>query len=596
MSQWGASVAAAKGVDHRTILSTYYPTATLVTEPKPRTVRVLLESQTAATAVLRASATTRLAYRTRAGKAATVPTRPAKAKAPAACNGRKVTLTRVRVSTAGTAVDVRCGGSWRTWIPAKKLDRTAAVTVADSSGVVGMVAPTGARTGYRGTVSIRPSAGRTRVVVLAAMEDYLRSVVPSEIGSTWGAEALKAQAVAARTYAARSARDRAKLDFDVYDSTKSQAFPGVATYDSAWKPIRTFERAATDRAIAATAGQTLQAGGIPIRAEFTSSNGGVSASGGTPYLVAAADPWDAAASANPHATWTATLSAATLEARYPTLGRLTGIRVDALEGIGEWGGRLGAVTLIGSLTSIALATGEAVLTGLRLQSTYASFSGPSGPEPTTAPAGWVRPVPAGIADGTAFGVPGPLWASGAHTGLDLMAPAGTPVLAAAAGTVKSIGTTGPYGLHVQVSHPDGTLTLYAHLNAIMTRPGNAVVAGQQVGRSGATGNATGAHLHVEVRIAGTAVNPAPYVAAAPAVTPAAAAAPFDTRPTLAAGSRDAAVRTLQSALGVTPVSGYFGTATTAAVVAAQTAAGLPATGIVDPDTWTAIAARFAAAA
>lgn len=596
MSQWGASVAAAEGVGYREILATYYPTATLAADPAPHRIRIWLESEATTSTVLRATRTATITYVRADGRLARISTRPTAAATPAACAGRTVTLARVRISSDRPAIDVHCG-RWRTVIPASATRPGSSMSVVDSGGIVAVLTASGERVGYRGSIRMTPSQGRTRVVVKAGLEDYLRSVVPAEVGTAWAPDAMRAQAVAARTYARRSARDRAGSFFDVYGSTKSQAYPGTVRYDSSWRTTTRHEHAASDAAVAATAGQVLLVGGVPIRAEYTSSNGGVSAAGGTPYLVAAPDPWDVRASANRYASWTTTLRAVDLEARHPQLGRITGIRVDALEGIGDWGGRLSAVTLIGTGGTLALRTGEAVRTGLGLRSTYASFVGTSTPSPSAPPPGWVRPVPAGIADGTAFGVTGPWWSSGAHTGLDLRAPAGTPVLAVADGQVSAIGTTGAYGLSVRITHSDGRLTLYAHLDAILTTVGAHVVAGQQVGRSGTTGNSTGPHLHLEVRVGGTCVDPGPYVSAAPAVvTPAPLRPPFDTRPTIAQGSRDASVLRLQEALAVSPATGYFGTLTRAAVVAAQETAGLPATGIVDVATWDAIAAADSAGA
>ena len=93
------------------------------------------------------------------------------------------------------------------------------------------------------------------------MEQYLRPVVAAEVSPSWPVEALRAQAVAARSYAAHEALGRAAKAFDVYDSTRSQAYPGAVCYDSAWRVIRTREHASTDAAIADTAGLQVTVGG-----------------------------------------------------------------------------------------------------------------------------------------------------------------------------------------------------------------------------------------------------------------------------------------------------------------------------------------------
>ena len=95
-----------------------------------------------------------------------------------------------------------------------------------------------------------------------------------------------------------------------------------------------------------------------------------------------------------------------------------------------------------------------------------------------------------------------------HTGLDFPAPLGTPVLAAGRGCVSSAGyDPGGYGNLVVIQHRAGMTSLYAHLSRISVRPGECVVAGERIGRVGATGNATGPHLHFELRVGGAAVNP-----------------------------------------------------------------------------------------
>jgi murein DD-endopeptidase MepM/ murein hydrolase activator NlpD len=97
-----------------------------------------------------------------------------------------------------------------------------------------------------------------------------------------------------------------------------------------------------------------------------------------------------------------------------------------------------------------------------------------------------------------------------HTGLDYPARQGARVRAAAAGTVVLAGwDPGGYGNLVVVLHANGRRTWYAHLAAIAVGRGARVGAGQVVGRVGATGIATGPHLHFELRVRGAAVNPLP---------------------------------------------------------------------------------------
>jgi len=98
-----------------------------------------------------------------------------------------------------------------------------------------------------------------------------------------------------------------------------------------------------------------------------------------------------------------------------------------------------------------------------------------------------------------------------HTGVDLAEAPGTPIYAAADGRVTSCGMSGGYGLSVRLAHSFGFQTLYGHMSSIHTSCGAWVKKGQQIGRVGATGRATGPHLHYEVRIIDHPVNPMPYL-------------------------------------------------------------------------------------
>ena len=98
-----------------------------------------------------------------------------------------------------------------------------------------------------------------------------------------------------------------------------------------------------------------------------------------------------------------------------------------------------------------------------------------------------------------------------HNGIDLRGSAGTPVRAPAAGEVLIAGVRGGYGNAVLVGHGGDLATFNAHLSSILVRPGQSVQAGQVVGLVGSTGMSTGPHLHFEVRINGTPVDPLPYL-------------------------------------------------------------------------------------
>ncbi|MFH7599608.1 M23 family metallopeptidase [Streptomyces racemochromogenes] len=111
-----------------------------------------------------------------------------------------------------------------------------------------------------------------------------------------------------------------------------------------------------------------------------------------------------------------------------------------------------------------------------------------------------------------YGDSGSMWSSGHHTGLDFAAPTGTPVKAVGGGTVVSAGWSGAYGYRIVLRLADGTEVWYCHLSSMAVTSGS-VGAGETIGRVGATGNVTGAHLHLEVRIGGSTVDPLAWLTA-----------------------------------------------------------------------------------
>lgn len=101
--------------------------------------------------------------------------------------------------------------------------------------------------------------------------------------------------------------------------------------------------------------------------------------------------------------------------------------------------------------------------------------------------------------------------SGAHTGLDIAAPKGTNIAAAAAGTVIYSGDKGSLGYTIIISHGNGIETYYGHCSKLYAKVGQYVEQGEIIAAVGSTGNSTGPHLHLEVRVNGTPYNPQNYV-------------------------------------------------------------------------------------
>lgn len=102
--------------------------------------------------------------------------------------------------------------------------------------------------------------------------------------------------------------------------------------------------------------------------------------------------------------------------------------------------------------------------------------------------------------------------SGTHTGLDIAAPMGTNIHAAASGTVVTSGWSDyGYGYHVVISHGNGVYTLYGHCSRLYANVGDVVNQGDTIAAVGSTGNSTGPHLHLEIRVNGQKLNPQYYL-------------------------------------------------------------------------------------
>jgi murein DD-endopeptidase MepM/ murein hydrolase activator NlpD len=127
---------------------------------------------------------------------------------------------------------------------------------------------------------------------------------------------------------------------------------------------------------------------------------------------------------------------------------------------------------------------------------------------------WRPPVQAGYTLTSTFGWRTSPTRGGAdfHTGLDFARPDGSPVTAVTRGVVAFAGRGGSYGNLVRVRHANGVESWYAHLAAIDVQPGDKVRAGHRLGTVGSTGNSTGPHLHLEIRIDGRPTDPMPWLA------------------------------------------------------------------------------------
>lgn len=218
---------------------------------------------------------------------------------------------------------------------------------------------------YRGSLEFWPQPGGVEAVNALDIEDYVRGVVAGEMPSSWPAEALEAQAVAARTFALAVTPESST--FDVYPDTRSQMYGGVAA-----------ETSATDAAVAATRGQVVTYDGVPVLTPFFSSSGGYTesiqdawpGSAPEPWLVGVPDPYDGAGG-NPYYRWSENPSMAQAAATLGSLlkGSLIGIQPTPQ----DLTPRLVSAQVVGT-------GGRSTVTGGQLQqlfgllSTYVSFT------------------------------------------------------------------------------------------------------------------------------------------------------------------------------------------------------------------------------
>lgn len=353
MSQWGAYGAAVRGLSYERILAHYYRGAELVTRDDIR-LRVRITADTdGETWVVHA-----------AGMTAAAGGGPAQAL-PSSLGGRPVTAWRVLAGRSGLALQ----GYARAWYPVSLGAAAAAgpIRFTTPSGVVRlMLGPT--HRDYRGAVEAVAVGRAVGTRVVASLEAYLRSVVPAEMPASWPAAAVRAQAVAARSYARWQRTEEPGSWYDTCDSTRCQVFTGIADYTAAGAFVRRYEHPASDAAVAATAGRLLVHAGTPVFAQFGSANGGWTVRGSRPYLRAFEDPYDGVVSGSPH-TWRSSLSAAGVAAAYPRVGRPASVTVTARDGRGPWGGRVTAVVVRGSAGSVEV-TGDQFRAALGLRSSW----------------------------------------------------------------------------------------------------------------------------------------------------------------------------------------------------------------------------------
>lgn len=342
MSQYGAEGAARQGLDFREIAEFYYPGTTW--GKAGGRVRVVISADTTDDLVVEAEPGLTLRDSGSGQGSGTAEALPD--------NG--ATRWRIVVDAEGRDRVGYLTDRWRRW---GVLEGTGAFSV--PGGTVALVTPAGTRR-YRGRLwSWAPTSGTTArdTLNVLRLEGYLKGVVPLEMPALWSKQAVRAQAVAARTYAAY---ERAHRSGPLCDTWSCQVYGGFSA-----------EHPASNAAVDATRRLALLHEGEPAFTQFGSSSGGWTSAGSVPYLVAQEDPYDDW-SGNPVHEWSVRLQDLRVEEVWPGIGDLRRITVTSRDGNGEWGGRVRSVTLVGDRGRVVV-SGDTLRASLGLRSTWVTF-------------------------------------------------------------------------------------------------------------------------------------------------------------------------------------------------------------------------------
>jgi stage II sporulation protein D len=365
MSQYGALGYAQHGASYRDILGHYYEQTDVVLLTNPPDVRVLLQT-----------------------------TRRAVVSGVVAAGSRKLkAASSYSVGASGGRVSLYAASGRRLGTYAAPLR-----LAAPKAGAFTLrgAAANGTRNGrYRGALELRAVGGRVQAINALDLEDYVRGVVSAESPSTWPAEALKAQAVAARTYAVTTNVGTTSDGIDQYADTRSQMYKGVAA-----------EYPSTDAAVTATNDEVVAQNGKPVTTYFFSTSGGHTENiedsfiGALPraWLKGVDDPFDGV---SPRHNWGPfTFSQATVQAKLKGLVRGSFRGITVLErGTSP---RIVRAEVDGT-NGVTQVTGPELRSRLGLFDTWASFTYISGSKKKSSDGGNDRPSTTAPASTTAPG-------------------------------------------------------------------------------------------------------------------------------------------------------------------------------------------------
>jgi stage II sporulation protein D len=368
LSQYGARNAANLGRTGTQILDFYYPGTTTVADPVGSAIRVRLMAASASAVPVQGAAG--LAVRDVAsGQVTPLPDPAARYRIVA-----DATALRVQSSTDG-------GVTWTS----SALPSGTGPLVFQGVPELRLYLPDGTSRGYEGTIAgVRSGDTTLYTVNTVGIDAYLAGVLGREMPSYWPAAALRAQAVAARTYAAFERATRSTSAWDLCDTTQCQVYGGRRLYSG--DTVTDLQPASVLQAVAQTARQVRTSAGAPIFAQFSASNGGWTvADPRFSYLPAKADSYDL--TSNPYGTWTASLTVARLAECFPAAGTVQRMSVLSRDGHGDWGGRLLSVRLTGQTATGGTVTLDVTGSSLRscagMKTSYATVT--SGLKVTVAP-------------------------------------------------------------------------------------------------------------------------------------------------------------------------------------------------------------------
>jgi stage II sporulation protein D len=318
MSQWGAEERASAGETHEQILSFYYPGTEIGTAPSA-TMRVLLAERP------RLTVGSRAAFRL------------------VQANGASDLLAAGHeiVTAAGLA-------GRRLTFPIRLMPKDAPLMLGGNA--------------YRGTFEVILAGSKLELVNSLPLEQYVADVVSVENPAYWPQEALRAQAIASRSYALASVR--ASAAFDVYSDNRSQNYRGLRK-----------ESTSAEAAASSTRGQVLLYDGAIVPAFFTAANGGMTSNTDdvwqgqpVPYLTSRPDPFDAR---SPDSNWGPVgVTMSMLRQKFPNLPS-TVVQIDVVRNSGD---RITSISFVGDNGVSYSVDGATFQQRLDLRSTYATLT------------------------------------------------------------------------------------------------------------------------------------------------------------------------------------------------------------------------------